>query len=83
MDKKSGMNLNEIESFTKREIEKSKINSLMQFFTFNIFKYYDGQRPHIGEEMYGYYFVKNLEYITDEGKFDREKFNEDKNSRFL
>lgn len=75
--------LNEIESFTKREIEKSKINSLMQFFTFNIFKYYDGQRPHIGEEMYGYYFVKDLKYIIDEGKFDREKFNEDKNSRFL
>ena len=77
------MALNEIESFTKKEIEKSKINSLMQFFTFNIFKYYDGQRPHIGEEMYGYYFIENLEYITDEGKFDREKFNEDKNSRFL
>jgi CRISPR-associated endonuclease/helicase Cas3 len=75
--------LNEIESFTKKEIEKSKINSLMQFFTFNIFKYYDGQRPHIGEEMYGYYFIENLEYITNEGKFDREKFNEDKNSRFL
>lgn len=75
--------LNEIESFSKKEVQKSKINSLMQFFTFNIFKYYDGQRPHIGEEMYGYYFVENLEYITDEGKFDREKFNENKNSRFL
>ena len=55
----------------------------MQFFTFNIFKYYDEQRPHIGEEMYGYYFIKDLKYITDEGKFDREKFNKDKNSRFL
>ncbi|MGD9553053.1 MAG: CRISPR-associated helicase Cas3' [Arcobacteraceae bacterium] len=75
--------LNEIESFSKKEVQKSKINSLMQFFTFNIFKYYDGQRPHIGEEMYGYYFVENLEYITDDGKFDREKFNKDKNSRFL
>ncbi|WP_418185900.1 CRISPR-associated helicase Cas3' [Aliarcobacter vitoriensis] len=75
--------LNKIESFTKREIEKSKINSLMQFFTFNIFKYYDGQRPHIGEEMYGYYFIDNLEYITSECKFDREKFNNDKKSLFL
>lgn len=75
--------LNEINHFAKKEVMKAKINSLMQFFTFSIFKYYDGQRPHIGEEMYGYYFVENLEYITDEGKFDREKFNEDKNSRFL
>jgi CRISPR-associated endonuclease/helicase Cas3 len=75
--------LNELESFTKKEVIKSKINSLMQFFTFNIFKYYDGHRPHVGEEMYGYYFVENLEYITDEGKFDREKFNKDKNSQFL
>lgn len=75
--------LNEIESFTQKEVEKSKINSLMQFFTFNIFKYYDGQRPFIGEEIYGYYFVNNLEYITDEGKFDREKYNQDKDSDFL
>jgi CRISPR-associated endonuclease/helicase Cas3 len=75
--------LNEIENFTQREVLKSKVNSLMQFFTFNIFKYYDGHRPHVGEDMYGYYFVENLEYITDEGKFDREKFNKDKDSKFL
>jgi CRISPR-associated endonuclease/helicase Cas3 len=75
--------LNGIESFTKKEVIKSKVNSLMQFFTFNIFKYYDGHRPPVGEEMHGYYFVENLEYITDEGKFDREKFNKDKDSQFL
>lgn len=75
--------LNEIENFAKREITRSKINSLMQFFIFNIFKYYNGERPHIGEEMYGYYFVANLEYITYDGKFDREKFNKDKKSLFL
>jgi len=76
--------LNDIKSFTQREFEKSKINSLMQFFTFNIFKNYEGQRPYIGEEMYGYYFVENYEdFITKEGKFDREKYNEIKNSNFL
>ncbi|WP_419677601.1 CRISPR-associated helicase Cas3' [Aliarcobacter lanthieri] len=75
--------LNEIDNFARKTIEKSKINSLMQFFTFNIFKYYDEQRPHIGEEKYGYYFIENLEYITIDGKFDRKKFNNDKKSLFL
>ncbi len=76
--------LNEIENFTEKEILKSKIKSLMQFFTFNIFKYYDGQRPLIGEEQYGYYLVENYEeFITEDGKFDRRKYNEIKNSNFL
>ena len=75
--------LNEIENFTQKEVEKTKINSLMQFFTFNVFKYYDGYRPHVGEKINGYYYVDNLDYITSDGKFDRDKFNEDKNSQFL
>ncbi len=77
------LSLNKIDSFSKKEVVKSKINSLMQFFTFNIFKNYASQRPHIGEEIGGYYFIENLDYITSEGKFDREKFNSDKNSVFL
>jgi CRISPR-associated endonuclease/helicase Cas3 len=76
--------LNEIVSFAKKEVQRAKINSLMQFFTFTIFKNYEGQRPYIGEEMYGYYFVENYEdFITKEGKFDREKYNTIKNSNFL
>lgn len=76
--------LNEIESFSKREVLKSKINSLIQFFTFNIFKYFDGQRPFIGEDIHGYYFVENYgEFITDDYKFDREKYNEYEKSSFL
>lgn len=76
--------LNNIESFTKKEVLKSKVKSLMQFFTFSIYKNYDGQRPFIGEEMYGYYFVENYEeFITDENKFDREKYNDAKDSNFL
>lgn len=76
--------LHEIEDFAKKVYEKFKINSLMQFFTFTIFKNYDGQRPYIGEEMYGYYFVQEYDdFITSEGKFDREQYNSIKNSHFL
>lgn len=76
--------LNEIEGFAEKEVAKSRINALMQFFTFTIFKNYEGQRPHVGEETYGYYYVKEYgDFITSEGKFDREKYNAIKNSHFL
>ena len=76
--------LNEIEGYAKKEVLKSKINSLMQFFTFSLYKYFEGQRPYIGEDEYGYYFVKNYEeLITKEGKFDREKYNAINGSNFL
>lgn len=79
----SFIELNSIEGYAKKKYFRSKINSLMQFFTFSIYKYHKDHRPHIGEDIYGYYFVDNLEFITDEGKFDRKKFNESKNSIFL
>lgn len=76
--------LNEINQFAQKEVMRAKINSLMQFFTFNIFKNYEGQRPYIGEENYGYFFVENYEeFITQECKFDRERYNTVKNSNFL
>ncbi|MCK9372752.1 MAG: CRISPR-associated helicase Cas3' [Sulfuricurvum sp.] len=76
--------INTIEGFSKREYQKSKLNALMQFFTFTIFKNYTGQRPYIGEEEHGYYYVKNYEeFITSEGKFDREQYNTIKSSNFL
>lgn len=76
--------INTIEGFPKREYQKSKLNALMQFFTFTIFKNYEGQRPYIGEEEHGYYYVRNYEtFITSEGKFDREQYNTIKNSNFL
>lgn len=77
--------LNEIESFTKREIEKSKINSLMQFFTFNILRFNDKfQPPHYDDEMFGFYFIKDYsEYITKDGKFDRKKYIGKKDEIFL
>ncbi len=72
------------QSYSEKEIKKSQLNALMQFFTFSLLKFYDSQRPFIGEEMYGYYFIESYdEFITDEYKFDRENFNELKNSNFL
>ncbi|MFZ2889717.1 helicase-related protein, partial [Sulfuricurvum sp.] len=76
--------LNKIDGYAKKQIYTSKLNSLMQFFTFNLLKFNDKQRPYIGEEEYGYYYVKNYEeFITSEGKFDREQYNTVKNSNFL
>jgi len=77
------LELNNISGFVKKEIEKSKINALMQFFTFNIFKY-SQERPFLGEEINGYFYIENYQdFITKDGKFDRAKFNDIKNSKFL
>ncbi|MDR2100060.1 MAG: CRISPR-associated helicase Cas3' [Campylobacteraceae bacterium] len=77
------LELNKIDNFVKKEIEKSKINALMQFFTFNIFRY-GSQRPILGEIEHGFYYVENFsEFITEDGKFNRVRFNEIKNSEFL
>ena len=75
--------LNEIDGYAKKEVFKYKINSLMQFFTFNIIKYPWSKRPYIGEEEYGFYFVSNLEFITEDKKFDREKYNKLIDGNFL
>ncbi len=68
--------LNNIEGYAKKEINRFKLNSLIQFFTFNIVRYEWSPRPYIGEEEYGFYFVENLDFITEEKKFDREKYND-------
>ncbi len=71
--------LNEIKNFTQREIEKSKINSLMQFFIFNITKY-DSKELFTGtydEEIGGIYYIKDYEdFITEDLKFKRKEFIE-------
>ena len=77
------LQLQEIENFPEKKIQKSYINSLMQFFTFNIIKFNEKSRPCRGEEIGGYFFVEDTYYITEEGKFDREKFQEDCKSIFL
>ena len=77
------INLNNIKGYAKKELHRYKLNSLMQFFTFNIIKYPWSPRPYVGEEVYGFYFVENLEFITEDNKFDREKYYEQLNGIFI
>ncbi len=69
--------LNEIKSFTQREIEKSKINSLMQFFTFNVIKYDNNEifTGYYDKEIGGIYYIKDYKnFITEDLKFKRKEF---------
>lgn len=77
--------LNAVEGYAKKEIQRYKLNSLMQFFTFNVMKYSDTQvLPHYGEEFGGYYFIANYEeFIDEDGKFDREAYLAKGESLFL
>jgi len=76
--------LSEIKNFTKMEFEKSKINSLMQFFTFSILKFNENQKlPYVSYEFGGYYFVQNYEEFIKDGKFDRARYIAKKDEIFL
>jgi len=70
------LKLQEIEEFAKMKVKSSYINSLMQFFTFNIIKFNKNNRPCIGEEIGGFYFIEDWEdFIDVDGKFNRIAFN--------
>ncbi len=76
--------LNDIKKFSKREVEKSKINSLMQFFTFNIKKYdFKATLPYYNYEFGGYYFIENYSDFIIDGKFDRAKYLAKKDEMFV
>jgi len=76
--------LSEIKNFSQKEFEKSHINSLMQFFTFNILKFNEKQKlPYFSYEFGGYYFVQNHEEFITDGKFDRAKYLSNKDTMFL
>ena len=73
--------LNSIESFAKREIEKSKLWFYMQFFTFNL--PYTKRLDRFNDECCGVYLFAEYEpYIDEDYKFDREKFMEDQKREF-
>jgi CRISPR-associated endonuclease/helicase Cas3 len=75
--------LNEIEQFARKEIERAKINSLMQFFTFTLLKFNPKQQlPYYSYEFGGYYFIDDLSFI-EEGKFNRTKYLAKKEDLFL
>jgi len=77
--------LNTINDYAKKEIKRSEINSLMQFFTFNILRFNDKYTlPHYDEEEQGFYFIKDYQdYITKDGKFNRKKYINKKDEIFL
>jgi len=73
--------LNKIENFAKKEIEKSKINYLMQFFTFNV-PFYKNLSS-FDDECCGIYLIKNYEnYIDEDFKFDRKAFLKSQNQEY-
>jgi CRISPR-associated endonuclease/helicase Cas3 len=77
--------INTIEGFPKREYQKSKLNTLMQFFTFSLIKFNETHTlPYFNYEFGGYFFIQNYEeFITSEGKFDRIKYLAQKDEMFL
>ena len=77
--------LHTIEGYAKKEIQRYKLNSLMQFFTFNIVKYSPKQLlPHYSEEFGGFYYISDYdEFIDEDGKFDREAYLAKGESLFL
>jgi len=74
-----------IDGFAKKEVEKSKINSLMQFFTFSIFRFGKQQKPPFSSQEHGgYFFVANYgDFISADGKFDRAEYNRYGDTAFL
>lgn len=78
--------LDEIANFTQRAFEKSKINALMQFFTFNILRFQGQEKPPFFSEEYGgFYFIDDLSFMADEGegKFDRARYLKTKEEIFI
>ena len=76
--------LNEIENFSEMKVKKSSINSLMQFFTFNIIKYDDSCVPcNWTEDIGGIYYIRDYQnYLTDDLKFKRKEYQEECSSNF-
>lgn len=69
--------LNDIKGFSQKKYEQSYINSLMQFFTFNLIKYKEGQTPsHYSYEFGGFFYISNYEDFIEDGKFNRVAFQE-------
>jgi CRISPR-associated endonuclease/helicase Cas3 len=74
-------NLNKIENFAEREIEKSKINYIMQFFTFNVSFY--KKLNSFDDECCGIYLIRDYEnYIDKNFKFNRKVFYKAQNQEY-
>lgn len=63
-------------SYGQLKIELSQVNSILDLFTFNIIGNYNNAEIHGFTENIGslFYYEDGERYITEDGKFDREKF---------
>jgi hypothetical protein len=56
----------------------------MQFFTFSLIKYKNGQTPsHYSYEFGGFFYISNHEDFIKDGKFDRVVFQKYTDGYFL
>jgi len=69
--------LNDINNYAKKEIKRSELNSLMQFFTFNITKYSNKQSLRYYDYACGsYYLVSDYKTFIKNGKFNRKAYQD-------
>lgn len=69
--------LNDIKNYAQKEIKRAELNSLMQFFTFNITKYSNKQSlPYYDYICGAYYLVSDYEDFIKNGKFNRKAYQE-------
>lgn len=67
------------------KIELSRVSAILDLFTFNIIGNYKKAEMHNFTENIGsmFYYDEGERYITEDGKFDREKFVSDCGSEFI
>ena len=63
--------------YAQKQIELSKINQEISYFTYSVRKIIQNYNDVIGDI---YYFENGEDFLTDDGKFDREKFKDEKSN---
>lgn len=69
--------LNNIKNYVQKEVKRSELNSLMQFFTFNITRYSNNQIvPHYNYMCGSYYLVSDYKEFIRNSKFNRKAYQD-------
>lgn len=63
--------------YAQKQIELSKINKELSYFTYSVRKMTQNYNDVIGDI---YYFENGEDFLTDDGKFDRGKFKDEKSN---
>ena len=63
--------------YAEKQIELSKLNQEISYFTYSVRKIIQNYNDVIGDI---YYFENGEDFLTDDGKFDREKFKDEKSN---